>query len=78
MCVVYAGVRGFLDNVVTSEIPKFEEKFLAFLKESHPKIIEDILQYNNYNRSGELSKSNDELLKTLLQSFIPNSGLLLK
>ena len=41
VCVVYAGVRGFLDNVVTSESPKFEEKFLAFLKESHPKIIED-------------------------------------
>jgi len=59
--VVYAGVRGFLDNVVTSEIPKFEEKFLAFLKESHPKIIEDIL------RTGELSKENDNLLKTLLE-----------
>jgi hypothetical protein len=28
---------------VTSEIPKFEEKFLAFLKENHPKIISDIL-----------------------------------
>jgi len=36
VCVVYAGVRGFLDNVQTSEIPKFEEKFLAFLKENHP------------------------------------------
>ena len=32
-------VRGFLDNVVTSEIPKFEEKFLAHLKEIHPQII---------------------------------------
>ncbi len=73
--MVYAGVRGFLDNVVTSEIPKFEEKFLAFLKESHPKIIEDILRFICYWRTGELSKSNDELLKTLLQSFIPNSGL---
>ena len=66
MCVVYAGVRGFLDNVVTSEIPKFEEKFLAFLKESHPKIIEDILKFIFYIRSGELSKANDELLKTIL------------
>ena len=46
--MVYAGVRGFLDNVVTSEIPKFEEKFLAFLKESHPKIIEDILRFICY------------------------------
>ena len=46
VCVVYAGVRGFLDNVVTSEIPKFEAKFLVFLKENHPKIIEDILKYS--------------------------------
>lgn len=49
VCVVYAGVRGYLDNVVTSEIPKFEAKFLVFLKENHPKIIEDIL------KSGELT-----------------------
>lgn len=52
--------------MVTSEIPKFEEKFLAFLKESHPKIIEDILKYIHNCRSGELSKANDDLLKTLL------------
>lgn len=61
VCVVYAGVRGFLDNVQTSEIPKFEEKFLAFLKENHPKIFDDI------NKSGELSKENDNLLKTILE-----------
>ena len=43
--MVYAGVRGFLDNVQTSEIPKFEEKFLTFLKENHPKVIDDIHKY---------------------------------
>ena len=53
--------------MVTSEIPKFEEKFLAFLKESHPKIIEDILRLYFYFRTGELSKENDNLLKTLLE-----------
>ena len=60
---------------MTSEIPKFEEKFLAFLKESHPKVIEDILRFFKFIRTGELSKENDNLLKTLLEQFIPNSGL---
>lgn len=32
VCIVYAGVRGLLDRMVTSEIPKFEEKFLKHLK----------------------------------------------
>lgn len=58
-----------MDNVLTTEIPKFEEKFLVFLKENHPKVIDDIL------KSGELSKENDDLLKTLLEQFIPSSGL---
>jgi len=61
-----------LDNVVTSEIPKFEQKFLVFLKENHPKIIEDIL------KSGELTQVNDDLLAGILKQFIPNSGLHLK
>jgi F-type H+-transporting ATPase subunit alpha len=44
VCVVYAGVRGFLDKMVTSEIPKFEAMFLAFLKSNHPKLLQTISQ----------------------------------
>jgi len=69
---LYAGVRGFLDNMLTSEIPKFEQKYLAFLRESHPKLINDILT------SGELSKENDALLKTILDQFIPEQGFAMK
>jgi F-type H+-transporting ATPase subunit alpha len=42
VCVVYAGVRGFLDRMVTTEIPKFEEKFLNHIRANHPKILEEI------------------------------------
>ena len=52
--MVYAGVRGFLDNVVTSEIPKFEEKFLAFLKETK----ENILFVNKKSFTNFLSSLN--------------------
>ena len=42
VCVIYAGVRGFLDKVVTSDISKFEQKFLEHLRLNHPKILEGI------------------------------------
>ena len=42
VCVIFAGVRGFLDKMVTSEISKFETKFLAHLKSNYPNRLERI------------------------------------
>lgn len=42
VCVIYAGVRGFLDRLVTAEIPKFEQKFLQHLRTNFPKLLEGI------------------------------------
>ncbi len=42
VCVIYAGVRGFLDKMVTSEIPQFEHKLLEYIKANHPKLLDDI------------------------------------
>merc|ERR1712151_703200 len=36
VCILYAGVRGFLDKILTSEISKFEELYLNHLKSKHP------------------------------------------
>jgi len=72
VCVVYAGVRGFLDKVVTSEISKFESKFLAHLKANHPKLLETIKQ------TGDLSKAHDAELKAIIDAFLPESGLAMK
>jgi len=72
VCVIFAGVRGFLDKMVTSEILKFEEKFIAHLRANHPKILEDI------KKTGELSKQNDSELRAIITQFIPESGLKMK
>jgi len=72
VCVVYAGVRGFLDKVQTSEIPKFETKFLQLIKDNHSKVLDDIRE------TGKLSQENDDLLKHLLEQFIPEAGLKMK
>lgn len=45
VCVVYAGVRGYLDKLVTSEIAKFEQMFLQHLRTNAPHILETIRKY---------------------------------
>lgn len=72
VCVIYAGVRGFLDRLLTSEIPKFEQKFLQHLRTNFPKLLEGIAL------TGELSKQADAELKTILDQFLPESGLTFK
>lgn len=72
VCVIYAGVRGFLDKLLTSEIPKFEQKFLQHLRTNFPKFIEGIAI------TGELTKQGDAELKTILEQFLPESGLIFK
>lgn len=70
--VVYAGVRGFLDKVQTSEISKFESKFLDHIKTVHPALL------NRIKTTGELTKSDDAELKSILEVFIPSAGLAMK
>jgi len=40
VCVLYAGVRGFLDKIQTSEIGKFEKLYLDHLKTKYPHILD--------------------------------------
>jgi F-type H+-transporting ATPase subunit alpha len=72
VCILYAGVRGFLDKMQTSEIGKFEALFLAHLKSKHPHVIQSIID------TKELTDKNNADLKQILEEFIPNAGLLMK
>merc|ERR1719454_1287550 len=65
VCVLYAGVRGFLDKIQTSEISKFEELYLALLKSKHPHIISTI------KSESQLSEKTDAELKAVLEEFMP-------
>ena len=72
VCVLYAGVRGFLDKMQTSEIGKFEKMFLEHLKGKYPHIIESIKAEKQLN-----DKVNAEM-KSILEEFIPSGGFLMK
>jgi F-type H+-transporting ATPase subunit alpha len=71
-CVVYAGVRGFLDKVQTSEISLFEEKFLDYIRTNQPQMLTRI------RTTGALSQEDDDELKKILEVFIPEAGLQMK
>ena len=72
VCILYAGVRGFLDKVQTSEIGKFEKLFLDHLKSKHPHIIDSIKAEKQLN-----DKVNADL-RQILEEFIPTAGLAMK
>ena len=71
-CVVYAGVRGFLDKVMTSEIATFEKKFLDHLRARYQDILRSIQE------KGEITPEVDDKLKSVLEEFVPSAGLQMK
>jgi F-type H+-transporting ATPase subunit alpha len=40
---IFAGVNGFIDDVPVNKIREFEEDLLAFVKEKHPKIRDEVV-----------------------------------
>jgi F0F1-type ATP synthase alpha subunit len=72
VCVIFAGVRGYLDKMQTSDINKFEQKFLVHLKANYPKLLEKI------RTSGKLEPSDEQELASILETFIPESGCAMK
>lgn len=72
VCVIFAGVRGYLDKMVTSEISKFEAKFIAHLRTSHVNLLEKI------RKEGKLDPVDETNLNNILDAFIPDSGCAMK
>jgi F0F1-type ATP synthase alpha subunit len=71
VCVI-AGVRGYLDKIVTSKISKFEAKFLTHLRISHSGLLEKI------RKKCKLDPADEHNLNTILDAFIPDCGCNMK
>merc|ERR1712084_138362 len=72
VCVIYAGVKGFLDKVQSSEVQRFEKLFLEHIRTNHQGLIADL------RKTGTLSKENDEELASSIEAFLPASGIRMK
>lgn len=64
VCLLYAGVRGFLDKLETNSIAEFETLFLDTLKSKHQHVLDDIAT------RGLLTQETDDELKVILTDFV--------
>lgn len=72
VCVLFAGVKGYLDRVQTSDIAKFEELYLQHLRSKHSGLLETI------KRERQLTPQSNAEIAAVLEDFIPTCGLSLK
>ena len=69
VCVIFAGVRGYLDKMLTTEIGAFEKEYLTYMKANHLNLMDEIKQ------TGVLNPANEAKLGQILLSWLPTSGL---
>ena len=64
VCIIYSGVRGYLDKLEPSKITKFEAEFLKHLRASQQELLGII------RAEGQLSKDTDARLKKVVIDFL--------
>jgi F-type H+-transporting ATPase subunit alpha len=63
VCVIYAGVNGYLDPLPVERVRAFEQGLLALLRNQHADILGDI------RKTGDLSDATAAKLKTVLEGY---------
>merc|ERR1712025_1418957 len=64
VCVVYCGVRGFLDKVDPSKITTFEAEFLQHIRSSQQDLLKTIA------KEGKINDQADEQPKSVIKNFL--------
>ncbi len=61
--VIYAGTRGYLDDLDLNQVGRFEEEFLRLMRDEHADLLDTIREEK------ELSDATDASLKSALETF---------
>ena len=61
--VIYAGVKGYLDSIDTSEIGPFEKGLLELVRSEKPEILESI------QKSGKIEEDIDKTLSEIITNY---------
>jgi F-type H+/Na+-transporting ATPase subunit alpha len=66
VCVIYAGVNGYLDPIAVNRVKAFEEGLLVLLRNQNPDILDDIRKSGDLNdaTAGKLKAAVDGYAKT--------------
>jgi len=68
VCILYALVNGFLDDIKVADIGRFEWDFYAFLDHHHPEILEHIVETTDLPDANEL----ESVIAEFKESFVGN------
>jgi F-type H+-transporting ATPase subunit alpha len=63
IAILYAGTKGYLDNVDISQINKYEQELSQYLETNNQSILNSIVE------TGKLDEQNETELKKALESF---------
>ena len=63
VAVVFAGVRGYLDDIEVSQVGQFEEGLLTDLRTNHANLLSTIRD------EGAISEETEDALKTMIDTF---------
>jgi len=69
VCVLFAGVKGYLDKIATSDIGKFEAGYLQHLRSKHQNLLDHI------RTEGKLDDKSMNDIRAVIEEYIPASGL---
>jgi F-type H+-transporting ATPase subunit alpha len=64
VCVIYSGVRGYLDKLDPSKITTFEAEFLQHIRSTQQDLLKTIAT------EGKINEQSDEKLKSIVTSFL--------
>lgn len=68
ICIIYAGVKGFLDEVPVERIAEFEKKFMKFLADKYPSIGIQIKEEKKL--SSEISHKLEDAIAECKKEFL--------
>ncbi|MCB2112015.1 MAG: F0F1 ATP synthase subunit alpha [Parvularculaceae bacterium] len=66
VCVIFAGVRGYLDKMPKDRVQEFEKEFLRHLHADHADLLKTVRE------TGKLEKADEDKLVSILDSFVKN------
>jgi F0F1-type ATP synthase alpha subunit len=66
--IIFAGVKGYLDNVPVSVIKRFEGDLLEYVRSEHSELLKQIKQ--DAAISSETEKRLNEVLKKFCEVFV--------
>jgi F-type H+-transporting ATPase subunit alpha len=69
VCVIYAGTKGYLDEIEVKQIGRFEQELLGFLRGNHTALLDEVREKR------ELTEELEQQLKDALNTFAKTFSL---